>query len=412
MTLLASIALRNLARNRRRTALSLLVVAAGVAGLLMTSGFIRFSFAGLQDALIRGGLGHLAVAPQRGDARPTTAANAAPPDFAGWAEVRREIEALPEVVAAEGVVQLAGVVSRGDRSTAFVGVAVEPERERRMRFDAKLRAGSELPAAVGAGEDRVLLGLELARTLAAEPGDVVTLMAMTSSGNLNAVDVVVAGLFTTGLTELDSRFLKLHLESAQRLIETDAVSTIVVGLKDDSATDRVVRKLQGTFERKQPALTVADWRARAPFFEQVRSLYLGIFYFLGSIIAMLVCLSASNTLMMSILERMRELGTLLAIGTSRGQLAALVLLEALWLGLLGGLVGGALGASLAATINGIGIKMPPPPGAVDAVELVLWLHPLDVAAAVAVMLVLLAVASLVPIVRLMRIPVVDALGHV
>jgi ABC-type lipoprotein release transport system permease subunit len=56
--------------------------------------------------------------------------------------------------------------------------------------------------------------------------------------------------------------------------------------------------------------------------------------------------------------------------------------------------------------------MPPPPGAVDAVELVLWLHPLDVAAAVAVMLVLLAVASLVPIVRLMRIPVVDALGHV
>ena len=78
----------------------------------------------------------------------------------------------------------------------------------------------------------------------------------------------------------------------------------------------------------------------------------------------------------------------------------------------GKLVGGALGASLAATINGIGIKMPPPPGAVDAVELVLWLHPLDLAAAVAVMLVLLAVASLVPIVRLMRIPVVDALGHV
>jgi putative ABC transport system permease protein len=409
--LLASIALRNLLRNRRRSALSLLVVASGVAGLLLTAGFIRFSFAGLQDALIRGGLGHLAVTRLRDDQRPTSPGNASPPELAGWQELRAEIEALPEVAAAEGVVQLTGVVSRADRSTAFVGVAGEPERERRMRFDQKLRAGAELPGVAPAeGEDRVLLGLELARSLGAAPGDVVTLMAMTTSGTLNAVDMVVAGLFTTGLVELDGRLLKLHLASAQRLIESQAVSTIVVGLRADELTEPTRLRLSGTLASRK--LTVVDWRTRAPFFGQVRSLYLGVFYFLGGVIFMLVCLSTSNTLMMAILERMRELGTLLAIGTSRAQLSALVLLEALWLGLLGGAMGGVLGFCVAAGLNAVGIEMPPPPGAVDPVLLELWLRPPDFVAAVALMAVLLGVSALVPILRLLRIPVVDALGHV
>jgi len=61
---LAVIALRNLARNRRRTLLSLLIVAAGTVGTLLTTGFIRFSFEGLREAIIHGGIGHIEVAPR------------------------------------------------------------------------------------------------------------------------------------------------------------------------------------------------------------------------------------------------------------------------------------------------------------------------------------------------------------
>ena len=67
----------------------------------------------------------------------------------------------------------------------------------------------------------------------------------------------------------------------------------------------------------------------------MRALYTGIFVFLGIIVAALVALSSANTLLMSVLERIRELGTLLAIGTSRSQLARLLLFEALWLAALG-----------------------------------------------------------------------------
>ena len=61
--MLSLIALRNLARNRRRTLLAVLVVAAGSAGLLVTGGFVRYSFDGLSEAIIHGGLGHIEVIP-------------------------------------------------------------------------------------------------------------------------------------------------------------------------------------------------------------------------------------------------------------------------------------------------------------------------------------------------------------
>ena len=87
-------------------------------------------------------------------------------------------------------------------------------------------------------------------------------------------------------------------------------------------------------------------------------LFLGtaVFYLLfglGSVIFVLVCLSTSNTLLMSVMERVREIGTLLALGTSRAQVAVLVLCEALWLGLLGALAGDALALGIGAAIRAL-----------------------------------------------------------
>ena len=87
----AVIALRNLARHRRRTLLSLLVIAAGAVALILTTGFIRFSFDGLREALIHGGLGHLELMPAA-TAAATGPDRSAPPAFADWARVREIAE--------------------------------------------------------------------------------------------------------------------------------------------------------------------------------------------------------------------------------------------------------------------------------------------------------------------------------
>jgi putative ABC transport system permease protein len=409
---LARIALRNLARNRRRTLLSLLVIAAGSAALVLTAGFVRFSFAGLEDAIVRGGLGHLEVLPAEMAGAALTERGQRP-SLDDWREIRTTIEAVPGVRGAGAVVHLAGVVSKGDRSVPFLGVAVEPDRERRMRFELKLRRGEDLPAEPPAeGDDRVLLGLGLASALGAAPGDVVTALVVTSGGTLNAVDFAVAGIVTTGLQELDARLLKMHLASAERLLETSKVSSLVVGLDDGGATDTLRARIAERLAAVQPPLTVLDWRTRAPFYRQVRGLYSGIFVFLGAIVFVMVCLSTSNTLLMSVMERMREIGTLLALGTSRLRVGLLVVVEALWLGLLGGLVGDLVGLGLALALGASGLRMPPPPGAVDPIPIALDVRAVDLVGAVGLMLVVLAAAAAVPVVRTARIRIVEALGHV
>jgi putative ABC transport system permease protein len=410
---LAVIALRNLSRHRRRTLLSLLVVAAGTVAIVLTSGFIRFSFDGLREALIHGGLGHLELMPAA-TAKDGGPDRSAPPALADWAAVRAAAEATPHVLAAGAAVYLTGMASRDDRSAAFVGVALEPERERRMNLEVKLRGGSNLSdAAPPAGEDEVLIGVGLARSLEAEPGDVVTVTAMTADGTLNALDVRVAGLVTTGLAELDARVLKTHLATAARLLGTDRVSSIVIGLDDTERTqevgDALARRLAAA---SAEPLVITDWRSRAPFYGQVRALYSGIFWFLGGIVFVLVCLATSNTLLMSVMERVREFGTLLAIGTGRGQVALMVVLEALWLGVAGALAGNAAAAALVAAINAADIEMPPPPGAAAGFPLRLLVRPSDFAGAVALMVVVLAVAAVVPAVRTVRLRIVEALGHV
>jgi putative ABC transport system permease protein len=409
----AVIALRNLSRHRRRSLLSLLVIAAGAVALILTTGFIRFSFDGLREAIIHGGLGHLELMPAS-TAGPSGPDRSAPPALADWQRVREAAEATPHVLAAGAAVYLTGMVSKDDRSSAFVGVALEPERERRMNLEVKIRGGANLAdAPTPVGEDQVLLGVTLAQSLGAAPGDVVTITAMTADGTLNALDVRVAGLVTTGLQELDARLLKTHLVTGERLLGTDRVSSIVIGLDDTARTQEVGDALALRLRSASPEpLVLTDWRARAPFYGQVRALYSGIFWFLGGIVFVLVCLATSNTLLMSVMERVREFGTLLAIGTARGQVALMVVLEALWLGVFGALAGDVLAAVLVLAINAAGFEMPPPPGAAAGFPLQLAVHPGDFVAVIGLMVVVLAVAAVFPAVRTVRLRIVDALGHV
>src|SRR6185503_9512595 len=218
------------------------------------------------------------------------------------------------------------------KSASFIAVGIEPDREAAMGFTTKVRAGGVLPPVAPAeGDDAALLARGLAASLGAKPGDVVTLLALTPDGSLNALDVRVAGVLTTGVQDLDTRFVKLHLATAQRLLQGAGVSDLLVMLREGVPLAAGKRAVERAVAAHRPPLAVVDWQARAPFYDQVKNLYLGIFWFLGTVILVLVVLSASNTLLMAVLERTRELGTLRAIGTGRAQVAVIVLCEALWL---------------------------------------------------------------------------------
>src|SRR5688572_18471759 len=153
--MLTSIALRNLARNRRRTLLSLSVVSVGAASLILTAGFVRYSFDGLRDAIIEGGLGHFEVRPVVDGEGDTAGASGSAPGLTGWSETRAAIERRPHVRGAGATLQFAGVATNGERSASFFGAAVEPDRERRMGMRVRVRRGADLPEVEPAeGDDR------------------------------------------------------------------------------------------------------------------------------------------------------------------------------------------------------------------------------------------------------------------
>jgi putative ABC transport system permease protein len=400
------IAFRNVFRNTRRTTLTLLVISFGAAALILSGGFFAYNFSGLRESTIRNGIGHLQVVTARyleaGEERPLQNG------IEGHAELQRWLAARPHVTATTAQIDFVGLISNGEKSEAFLGSGVDPARERAMGFSLNLKQGTPLGA-----ENDVLLGVGLAASLKARTGDVLTLMGTTTDGALNAVDVRVAGLYATGIKEFDARALKVSLPTAQRLLDTERVTKVIVRLDETSRTEEMrAALLAAGLGPHGQGLALRSWRDLASFYKQVVLLYNAIFLFLGVIIFILVVLSSSNTMMMSVFERVREIGTLMAFGTRRRQVLAIFVLEGAVLGVLGGLCGLAVSYGLIQAINHAGLTMPPPPSFSTGFPLLIKLVPGLFAGVFFLIVAMLTASAVLPAWRGARLRIVDALGHV
>src|SRR5205085_10592985 len=227
------------------------------------------------------------------------------------------------------------LVSNGEKSETFLATAVEPDKDRQMDGQ-RITAGSDLPANES---DAVILGRGLAASMHAKPGDYLTLMSTTTTGSLNAIDVRVAGIFMSGIKEYDDRAIKMPLAGAQQLLQTSKVERLLVMLNDTDDPDAVRTDLTALFAKNHWALEMKDWSQLATFYHQVVALYNGIFGFIGVVVFAIVIFSVANTIVMSIFERTREIGTMMAIGTTRSSIWRMFLAEGLMIGVIGGVAG-------------------------------------------------------------------------
>jgi putative ABC transport system permease protein len=361
------LAWRNLWRNASRSVFASLVACTGSAAVLLALGYMLSAFEAVREGTIRGGLGHLQIAQA--------------PEFGGYSDHPLQHGLEPASVQRIGQVvsgvdggalllprlEFHGVASIGERSLVFLGEGVDPDGERRLsRFDVPIVAGTGLEAAGPVPADpadpvhshRAVIGETMARLLGVQVGGSITLLAPTVDGGLNAVDVQVVGLVATGVPATDRSRVVVPLALAQRLLRTDKVNRVVVALDDTGDTERLQRLLTPPLS----GLAVRTWSELAVFYHQLVDLYLRQFAVLGLIILVVVVLTFSNSVLVSVVERTREIGTLLALGIGRAQLRLQFVLEGLLLGALGGGAGALLAAALSGMVNASGIQMPPPPG--------------------------------------------------
>jgi putative ABC transport system permease protein len=139
-------------------------------------------------------------------------------------------------------IEFNGMLSNGVKSGVFMGSAVDPVAEQTLGFTARLATGRDLDSKPG-GEIEALIGAGVARSMNVKPGDGLTILAVTSDGALNGIDVQVVGVVNTGFKEMDDRYLRITLPSAQRLLQSDRVTNLVVGLDNTDNTDLVAAQL-------------------------------------------------------------------------------------------------------------------------------------------------------------------------
>lgn len=396
-------AVRNTLRNRRRSLVTVSVAALGTAAILVAGGFALSTYESLAQMSARLS-GHLILGQpaqfERDEDTPLQHGLDDPVALAGQLRVDPDVRfVLPRIT-------FSGLVSNGDKSTVMLASGIDPDSEFAVKGPfLKVVAGDVLSS--GSKEAEVMLGEALAKSLKAGPGTSLTLLASTTEGALNAIDVRVKGIFATGTPEIDKRAVMTDIATAQRLLVTDRVSTFGVYLNRMTDTPGAQARLATAF----PELTVQTWLDQAAMYKSVRALYNIIFGALGTIIGVIVVFVVANAMAASIVERTREIGTLRTLGTLPSQLLRSLSLEGLVLGGCGAVIGAAVAACISVFLYLVPVQMPPPPGRSTGYPLVVSIDAGLYAAVAAAMVALAMLASAWIARRTVNRPLVAALAH-
>jgi putative ABC transport system permease protein len=396
-------AFQNTLRNRRRSLVTVAIAALGTAAILLAGGFALYTYESLEQAAARSS-GHLVIGLPEQFAKDEDT----PLQYGldRYPELSATLLADPDVRQVLPRVSFSGLISNGDKSTVMLAAGVEPDSEFAVKGPfLHVLSGDVLVSGSGAAE--VMLGEALAKSLKAGPGAGLTLLATTTDGALNALDVTVKAVFSTGVPDIDKRLVYTDIATAQKLLNTTRVSTLGVFLKSMEATAGAQQRVAAA----NPKLAVQTWQAQAFFYQSVRDLYNRIFGALGLIIGVIIVFVVTNAMAMAIVERTREIGTLRALGTLPSQLLRTLALEGMVLGGTGALVGAAIALAISLLLYVVPVQMPPPPGSSVGYPLNIAIAPLMYLTTAIAMLVLAMLASAWIARKTVHMPVVDALAH-
>lgn len=397
-------AFRNVFRNKARTALTLTVIGAGVAGLILCGGFVADALNQLREATIHSQLGHIQIYRsgfyEKGTRTPNDYMIEKP------SEVLDIARKLPDFEEGMARLNFSAVLNNGRTDFAVVGEGVEPEKEKKLGSLLEIVEGRNLETGDASG---IFIGEGVASATKLKVGDRATVLLHTVEGALNSGEFEVLGIFRSFSKDYDSRAVRVTLPAAQELMALSSVNAVVVLLKSTEATDRSAAALTRALDSQR--YEIKTWRQLADFYDKTASLYERQFVVLEAIILLAVLLSVINAVNMSVYERTAEFGTLMALGTHGSGVSALVMQENILLGLIGSALGAIVGIVLALVISAIGIPMPPPPNSSTGYVAAIHIDAFTTLTAFVIGVVATVLAAWFPSRRVARLAVVDALRH-
>ena len=247
-----------------------------------------------------------------------------------WQTLRDRLETWPEIAAVSPVASGPAFAVRGEANKAITVVGIEPERYNRVISLAERLTAGQLR--VGAGE--AVIGIELAKDLGAEVGDKLRLSAADGRSDT----LTITGLFDLGNKGVNARNVYVGLRTAQSLLDlVGGVSSIDLALHDLDLAERLARRIAG-----ETGLTADSWiKTNAQFVTALTSQRVSsnvIRFF----IALSVAFGIASVLVVSVIQRGKEIGILRAMGATQAQMRRIFLLQGGIVGFFGSLLGSAL----------------------------------------------------------------------
>ncbi len=323
-------------------------------------------------------------------------------------ELVAKMKAVPGVIGVTGRLMFNGLIGNGLTQTMFVGrgLDLEHEEEACPRSKASVKPGG-VPLVPGDSAD-TLIGFELGESFSIDLGKSVNVQTNSPTGRSNSMDLKVKGFSTSSFPFENKRVITVPLATAQDLLGLKGrVTEYAIRVDDLSKLEEIRRNLQSALG---PEYEVHTWQELNTFVRDLinrQDFIMALIAFVLFVIALTVI---GNTMLMSVFERVREIGTLLAVGVKRAQVLQLFVLEAAMLGVLGGLVGAAAGQLALQIISAIGIPLMMP-----GTSSMAMLRPHTpwgyTAIAVAVAVVGALIASALPARRASRLNPVEALRN-
>ena len=332
-------ALRFLQEGRMQSLLIIVGVGVGVAVIVFMSALLS----GLQANLVRRTLSsqaHVVLLPAEEVARPQAAGEGVAArvqkqaqrlrSIDQWQQLRARLEGWPEIAAVSPVASGPAFAVRGDASKAVTLLGIDPGRYNRVVDLAGRLAAGELR--VGAGE--TVIGIELAKDLGAEVGDKLRL----TGAEGQAETLTVTGLFDLGNKGVNARNVYVGLRTGQTLLDlVGGVSNIDLALHDLDEAEDVAQRIAA-----ESGLIADSWiRTNAQFVTALTSQRVS-----SDVIRFFIALSVSfgiaSVLVVSVVQRSKEIGILRAMGATQAQMRRIFLLQGGIVGFLGSLLGSAL----------------------------------------------------------------------
>lgn len=332
-------AVRFLREGRMQSLLIIVGVGVGVAVIVFMSALLS----GLQANLIKRTLSsqaHITLLPPEEIARPQQATDTTALRLQKqaqrlraidqWQTLRDRLETWPEIAAVSPVASGPAFAVRGEANKAITVVGIEPERYNRVISLAERLTVGQLR--VGAGE--AVIGIELAKDLGAEVGDKLRLSAADGRSDT----LTITGLFDLGNKGVNARNVYVGLRTAQSLLDlVGGVSSIDLALHDLDLAEQLARRIAG-----ETGLTADSWiKTNAQFVTALTSQRVSsnvIRFF----IALSVAFGIASVLVVSVIQRGKEIGILRAMGATQAQMLRIFLLQGGIVGFFGSLLGSAL----------------------------------------------------------------------